>query len=406
MLKKIYSSLLEKFESVKSIFIRYFLYSFALIESFTLPKLINAHDYSQYEYYKNFIFIFPYFLLGAHSGYVYLRYSSKVDYYQQLFSIGLLVTLLFSFVFSIFFKNAFLVLPLVIIGVYTISEQYLKIHRKFVTIFLFKPLLSVITVGVAYFFLFTDAINISYNELITFSFGGAFLIWFILCPDKKKSFPIQKFKDIKRITIMRYGYMVKVYFTGVLTSLLMSALIFFERYFTEKYYPESIASYSFAFNLSQIVVVLLSAVSYITSVELGERKDNINRSLLKKQFIKATGIYMIFLVFFTLFLYFINPYYSEFNDLIKITLLITYAKGLFYLVGTVSHLAVYHGHNTRMLKGLLLFSVLEITIIYLLILLNSSLPTLLLIDSIFLLLYSVYILNIVFNKIPYASATN
>lgn len=272
MIKKIYSFLSEKLEFVKSVFIRYFLYSFALIESFSLPKLINTHDYSQYEYYKNFIFIFPYFLLGAHSGYVYLRYSFKVDYYKQLFSIGLLVILFLACIFCAFFQNFFLLLPLIILGIYTISEQYLKIQRKFIIIFLFKPLLSVITVAISYFVLVTGSLAITYNELILISFSGAFLIWLLLCPDKVNAFPISAIVSISRFTIIRYGYMVKVYFTGVLTSLLMSALIFFERYFTEKYFPESIGTYSFAFNLSQIIVVMLSAISYITSVELGEKK--------------------------------------------------------------------------------------------------------------------------------------
>lgn len=109
---------------------------------------------------------------------------------------------------------------------------------------------------------------------------------------------------------------------------------------------------------------------------------------------------------FTLLLYFIKPYYYEFNDLIIITLLVTYAKGFFYLVGTISHLAVYHGHNTLMFKGLSLLSVLEITLVFSLIFLGAPLHTLLFIDSLFLLAYSVYTLNIVFNKIPYASAPN
>ena len=84
MLTNIYLSITNKFQNIKPIFTRYILYSFALIESFTLPKLIDEYNYSQYEYYKNFIFIFPSILLGAYSGYVQLKYVYKVDYYKPV----------------------------------------------------------------------------------------------------------------------------------------------------------------------------------------------------------------------------------------------------------------------------------------------------------------------------------
>lgn len=406
MIQKVLQSFQTKFSSVKSIFIRYFLYGFALIESFALPKLIDNHNYSQYEYYKNFIFIFPYFLLGAHSGYVYLKYSFKVDYYRQLFSIGILITFFLAGAFALIFQKSIILLPLIIIGIYTISEQYLKIRKRYAIIFLFKPLLSVITVGLASSFLYFNSHYIEFEKLIIISFSLACLIWVLLCKDKAITFPFNAIRSISRFTALRYGFMVKVYFTGVLGSLMLSALIFFERYFTEKYYPETIATYSFAFNLSQIIVVALSAISYITSVELGEKKDIINIKRLKSQFVKAAASYAGFMFLFTVFLYLITPFYPEFNNLATTTLLITYAKGFFYLVGTVSHLAVYHGYNTRMFKGLLLFSILEVTLIMVLVQLGTPLPTLLFIDSIILISYSFYILDIVFNRIQYSGELN
>lgn len=403
--EKVYK-LFEKLTSIKSIFIRYFLYGLALIESFTLPKLLDKYDYSQYEYFKNFIFIFPYFLLGAHSGYVQLKYVYKVDYYKQLFSIGIIHVISLSIIFSIFFQNLYILMPLIMIGIYTIAEQYLKIKREFTIIFLFKPILSLITVGIAALFLFYKVPNISYNILLLSSFIIAFTIWLILCPERINVFPFQAIKYIGRYTLYRYAYMIKIYFTGVLTSLLFSIIIFFERYFTEKYYPENLATYSFAFNLSQIVVMVLSAVIYITTVELGERKDKINKEKLKKQFFKASLSYLIFLTIFTILIYFISPYYSEFDGLIRITIIITYAKGFFFLVGTISPLANYFGYNTYMFKYLALLFIIQILMVYLLLYLKTSYIIILFIDSLILLIYGLILLNIVFNKIQFNTLLN
>lgn len=406
MLRKNAFKLYENFISIKYILIRYFLYGIALIESFTLPKLLDKYDYSQYEYFKNLIFIFPYFLLGAHSGYVQLKYVYKVDYYKQLFSIGLIHVISFSIIFSLFFQNFYILIPLIVIGIYTITEQYLKINRKFTIIFLFKPILSLITVGIAAFLIFSKAINIGFNILLLLSFISAFIIWIFLCSERNHIFPLQSIKYIRRFTLYRYTYMIKIYFTGVLTSLLFSIIIFFERYFTEKYYPENLATYSFAFNLSQIVVMVLSAVIYITTVELGERKDKINKEKLKKQFIKATISYVLFLIIFTIFVYFISAFYSEFDSLIKITLLITYAKGFFFLIGTISPLANYFGYNTYMFKYLSLLFIIQIIISFFLQYLKISYIIILFIDSLILLIYGLILLNIVFNKIQFNTVVN
>lgn len=397
-------AIVAKLEIAKPILIRYILYSLALVESFALPKLIDEYNYSQYEYYKNFIFIFPYFLLGAHNGYVYLKYSLKVDYYQQLFTIGIIFLLIISCIFSVLFSNLAILLPLLITGLYTISEQYLKIQRRFTIIFLFKPLLSIITVLIAWIYIKQD--SISYNYLLFISFNLTFVIWYILCPIKKGAFPFEKYLQICRFTFLRYGYLIKVYFTGVLAHLLFTLLIFFERYYIEKYYPNELASYSFAFNLSQIVVMILGAISYITSVELGEKMDNLNKTKLKMQFNKATFAYAIFFILFLLFVYFIIPFYNNFENLFAITAIITYAKGFFFLVGTISHLVGYFGFNTLMLKGLSLLFIIEAIIVYALISLEAPLLTLLMIDSCVLLIYSFFLLNIVFNKVKYKTESN
>lgn len=401
MIKELYYTLLKKAEPLKPVLVRYFLYGFALIESFTLPKLLDEYNYSQYEYYKNFIFIFPSFLLGAYNGYVQLKYVNKVDYYNQLFSVGVLFIIVFASIFSLFFQNIYLFIPFIIIGIYTVAEQNLKIKRKFTIIFLYKPLLSVITVGFAAFSLFPSFHDINFNYLLLLSFTLSFGVWFLLCPNKAFTFPVHTILEIRRYTLYRYGLMIKVYFTGVLTSLLLSLMFFFERYIMEKYYPQSIASYSFAFNLSQIVVMILGAISYVTAVELGERRDTIDKAKLKNQFSKALLSYLVFLVAFTIFLFLIAPYYGEFRDLIKITLIITYAKGFYFLVGTISSLANYYGYNTYMFKGLTLLFVIELVLVYTLMYLDFPFTIILFINSIILIIYAFFLLNIIFNKIRF-----
>lgn len=402
MFTKISERVVSKKDIIVPLLTRYSLYSVALIESFFLPKLIDTYNYSQFEYYKNFIFLFPNFLLGSYSGYVYLKYVNKVDYYKPLIHLGTLISFFLAFISIFIFQNIYLFIPLLFFNIYTLIEQKLKIDRKFTPIFAFKPILSSLSILLAFLFYINNSKSYNYNWALLIIFGLGFILWITIFKVKYIIFPLKV--TLNKISILRYVLMVKVILTGVLASLLFGLMIFFERYFIKEYYSDYLPTYSMAFNLSQIIAVLLSAVSYISSVELGENLLKINRSKLLKNFKNAFFLFLIFLGLFMGFVYLINPYYSKFEDLKLITFIISYSKGFFFLTSTISHLAVYHNYNNKMFFFLLKLFIINIASVYILIFLNTNVISLLLLDSIFILIYSLFILNIIFNKIKYSNS--
>lgn len=400
MLIKVREIILTRKSVLVTLLTRYSLYSVAIVESFLLPKLIDSYNYSQFEYYKNFVFLFPNFLLGSYSGYVYFKYVNGVDYYRQLFQIGSVITLVLAIVGSILLQNFFLAVPFIVINLFTLSEQKLKVERRFTPIFAFKPILSILSLSLAALSFFYTPIVYSYDWGIFIIFGMGFIFWASTFRLGYRDFPVSI--HFNKITFLRYISMVKIILTGILASFLFSIMIFFERYYVKEYYSEFLPTYSLAFNFSQIIAVLLSAVSYITSVELGERVKNIDRQKLIENFRIAIYVFVLLLAMFTLFIYFVQPFYPSFEYLRSITFIITYSKGFFFLIGTISHLAVYNDFNTKMFLFLLKISFINIVFIYGLIYLNTNILILLVVDSIFVILYSIYILHIVFNRINFS----
>lgn len=399
MLTKIREKILSNKEVLTPLFTRYSLYSVAIIESFLLPKLIDEYNYSQFEYYKNLIFLFPNFLLGSYSGYVYLKYVHKVDYYQQLFQVGSIISLILAFAGIIIFQNVYLFIPFITFNLYTLVEQKLKVERKFISIFSYKPILSILSIFLAALTFFITPISYNFQWALLFVFGIGFTLWASIFRLGHTSFPIGL--SFNRIKLLRYYLMVKVIVTGVLASLIFGLMVFFERYYIKQYYPDFLPTYSLAFNFSQIVAVLLSAVSYVTSVELGERLATIDRSKLWRNFRNALYVFILFLAAFTTFIYFIRGFYLEFKFLQSVTFILSFSKGFFYLIGTVSHLAVYHNFNTKMFKFISMLFIINIILAYTLIYFDAGIFILLILDSIVIMIYSLFILNIVFNKISY-----
>ncbi len=404
MSNKIILQLKNKFiankDSIVAVLIRYLFYGIASVESFLLPLFFKGEIYANFEYYKNFIFIMPNFLLGSYSGFIFLKYSHKVDYFKQLVSVGYVVSAITAVIMSLFIQNFYLLIPFIIINIYTLIEQWLKVERNFIAAFAFKPIYSILSILFA--FLITSytqfVINPSLSLCVLFSL--TFVSWLFLCKIPKEAF-IPDFK-ISKFTVLRYAFMVKVIVSGVMASFLFSILLFFERFYVNKYYHDVLPSYSMAFNLSQIIVVILSAISYVSSVNLGESKDTMEKKKLLHSFKVAVSTYFMMFIGFIGFIYFISSFYKQFNDLVLITAIVTFGKGFYFLTGIFSPLAVYHGFNNNMFRFLLLLFIINISLIFFLIFLKLNLFILLLIDSFFIIIYALYMLHLVFNKIKYA----
>ncbi|RYU92897.1 hypothetical protein [Emticicia agri] len=385
---------------VKAIFLRYLLYAFGVIDSLIVPILLkNQPDtYSNIEYLKNAIYLFPNILLGSYSGYTYIKYNKGVDLFNVLFKIGFISSFFLAIITGIIINNYVIIFPLLFINLYTIIEQRLKVDKKFSLAFMFKPLLAIFSILIAFLnYKFTLAIH--YNFFILLTFSLAFFSWSI--PSRQYFFFDSSFFKIKRIELLKYLLLIKKIFTGVLASLVLGVLIFSERYIVEKFYPGYLATYSFAFNLSQIIVVLISAFSYLSNIYLGEKINNIDKNKLKSQLKVSTIGYLALFIFFSITVVLIRPLYGHFDNLIVITLLVTIGKGYYYITGIFSPIAVYKDYNTKMLITITSIFICNVSITFILGMQAVPLITILIIDSLFILSYAFYVLDIVFRRISY-----
>jgi hypothetical protein len=387
---------------IRSIILRYFLYALGALDSLIVPLLLknSPETYSNIEYLKNAILLFPNILLGSYSGYTYIKYNRGIDLFGVLLKIGFLISITLATLTGILLNNYTLIFPLLFINLYVIIEQKLKVDKNFVLAFLFKPLLAIFSILIALLnYLFN--LNINHNIFILNIFSLAFLVWAI--PSRQYFLFSNNLFTFSKIEFLKYFLLIKKIFTGVLASLIFGLLIFLERFIIEKYYKTNLSSYSFAFNLSQIIVILISAFSYLSTIYLGEQINSLNKKKLILQLKLSMISYVILFTFFSCFVILIQPFYSHFNNLILITILITFSKGYFAVVGIFSPIAVYKDYNTKMFITILsIFIINALTVVFLA---NQMTPltTILIVDGIFILLYSFYILDIVFRRIVYSN---
>ncbi len=384
--------LFDRFKNLQTVFIRYTLYGLGLIDVLILPKLLDTQGYAGIEYYKNLIFLFPNVLLGASSGYIYSFYVEKKDEFDSFFKVSLTISITVALITGIFLNNYFIVLPLISINVYTSLEQKLKVNRYFFEAFLFKPLLSISVLFVCFLGLSNDE-----KVIILVMFSLAIFIWLIFV-FRKINVP---FEFALKKDYSTYYHLVKKSISITLCSLALSLLIFGERFFIERYYKNELPSYSFAFNLSQIVVILISVFSYLATVDHGEKLDILKKDDLKKNLKNSVALYLIFFLIYIVSIYFIAKFYPQFNNIVFITCAIAFAKGFNALVGIFSPVAVYKDYNLKMLVTVTIVFIINIMTIFILAEQEISLSIILIVDSLFLICYSLYILDIVFRRIAY-----
>lgn len=392
--------LLNPFKNVLygTIFLRYFFYGIGFAEILILPKILDRKVYASFEYNKNLILLFPYILLGAHNGYIYLKYAKQKDAYQTLFSVGITVSVLFAIILGLLFSNYYLIIPFLAINFFTLIEQKLKVDNQFLLAFTFKPLISLMAICIA---LLSTLLLPNANQISFFSFLIAFLIWIFFVNRKKKVPNLINFK-LNKFSIIKFYYLIKLKFTDILASLTLASLVFFERFLIEKFYVNQLASYSLAFNISQILTILLSVFTYISSIKFGEQINIIEKKNLVKYLKILTFLFLVVYISISLGLYFFaSKIYSSFDGLIGISIFLLFSKGFLALSGIFSPIAFYKDYNSEMFKVLLIIFIINIPIGYIAAFSGLSLKSLLIIDSLFIIFYSFYILDIVFRRIHY-----
>jgi hypothetical protein len=407
-MNNLFKGILQQFERNKKyrvILFRYLLYSVGLIDSLLLPKLFEAKIYAEYEYFKNGVFLFPNVMLGAYSGYMYVRYSKGYDLHKYLFKIGSWISFVFGVIFCIYLNNLFLLIPFLAMNFFIITEQKLKVNKEYILAFTFKPLLStiVLIVGLVYYYYPSSTYHgFNASKLVLIVFSISIVVWIILVRDFISS--NINFFTFRRIEFLKYWYLVRKIFTGTLASLLFGLLLFFERFMVKNYYPEYLAEYSMSFNISQIIVVILSIFSYISSVELGENHLGLNKEALKSEIITNFFKFCIFLLCFIMAIFAISTFYAEFENLLWMSSILTFSKGIFFFIGIYSPIAVYRDFNTLMLRYIIVIFIFDMLISFLMVQFNIEIKYLLVFNSFLIIAYTSLILNILLRRVEYKTS--
>lgn len=342
---------------IKFVFTRYVFYGFIALEILIMPKLLPSSIYGEFEYAKYLSNTLPLILLGTHSGYMYNRYSKNRDDYTSLFLVGLILLFVTGFFASIFLSNWLYLISTLSIGSSFILEKKLLVEKKFTTAILFKPLLSLTfigSIGVAYYLG-----NVGKNYFLAMSVAYTFsLILYLRFADsdwKSRIFIPQK-KHIKE-----YIDLLKVGFTLNLGTIVYTLYLFFDRYYIKTYLNEELAGYSIAFNFAQMVVIGLSSIGLLTSVQLGENSQNLTKKLLNSILKKSTLIFLALGIGGGLGIVFYEYLIGNYSNLLPLYILVLSINGVFFLLGSVSSVVFYKGNQLSLSLSFLLIFIINLS---------------------------------------------
>ncbi|TAF31907.1 MAG: hypothetical protein EAZ67_10980 [Cytophagales bacterium] len=388
----------QQIEVIKPLIGRYLLYGVGLLDVLLLPKLLPPLVYGEFEYIKNLIFLFPNALLGIYSGYIYIKYVKQIDTFDTIARIGVIHTIVLSLIVGLVMNNLFIIIPLVIINLYTLIEQKLKVEKYFITIFSYKPLLSVAIVLLASGIIRPKEYNA--NQLIFGSFALSFGVWMLLVRQTKVKI-MPRMDPVTQYEIKKYIYIIKKIISSVLVSTILSLFFFSERYFVEKYYAEGIGVYSFGYNLCQVMIVLINSLAYISTVQWGEQVHELIYSKVLRSLQRVLLGYSILFVLFIILVFLISPFYQEFTSLPFNVMLISFSKGLYYAVGILTPILVYKDFNNQMFLASLLLLMFSFALNFYLISIQISFSVLLLVNNTCLIIYTVYVIYLLLRRVQY-----
>lgn len=367
---------------------RYFFYGFIALEIVFIPNLLSDNDYGNLEYVKYLSNVLPLILLGAHSGYMHKYYAEKVDYFKSLITCGLIVLLISGLISAYLSANLVYAFSTLSVGLSFILEKRLLIRNKYTLAILYKPLLSVILVIVVFLF---KRIAGEYNSNVVLSTAYALSIglFFILI---RKHLGLRNVNFISNKSIFSsYLNLVKKGLPLNLATIVFTLFVFSDRYFIKEYFQDALPSYSLSFNFAQLVVIGLSSVGLLTSVQIGESLNNIVQGDILKILKKSSVIFLILSFGGMTSLWMYNSHFSFFEDVIYLYLIISLLNSSFFIFGSVSSLIFYRGNQWRLSVAFLIVLLISLGTSYLLLeFFNASLYILLIKSLTFMFIYIIY----------------
>jgi O-antigen/teichoic acid export membrane protein len=327
---------------IRFLAIRYLAYALIFLEILLAPQFLNKESYANYEYIKNLLNLCSFILLGSHTGYLVYVFSKKRDYFEALVRIALLILLICGIAVAVTQGSAFLILPVVCIGVSFIIEKKLQVVREFFLAILFKPLVSILLVLCLCIYSFVFK-HIPITQVICFGYVLAMISWFILSKLFIKR-NLVEFDILKRFSVLdfaKYRRLVSAGLTENLGTILLTASLFIDRYVLKTYFPAELASYSLAFNFSQFVFIGINSVSYIEAVNIGENFLTIGARQLKQIIKKSMMMFLLLLVGVMTLAVGYDRFFSAYTGFLGLVLILSALVGFFYASNVTSVILLY-----------------------------------------------------------------
>ena len=349
-----------------------------------LPKLLPSYEYSELEYYKFIIFMFPFLLFGSHSGYLYYRFTVKEDRFDSLLLFGTVQLGVFSFIFGVMSQSAYYAIAGFLMGIMVIIEQRVQVEKRFTLALAGKPLISVFLMLVAYLSWSDVLSNIGSNKVLLLSVFLGFVAWILIVV-----FFIRDAVCVKDgWELNKYFELIKVGFSINVATILLMLTFFLDRYITKQYYPDYLASYSFSYNLIQFVILALTTIGYVNTVKVGEQVDELSFSVLIEKLICTYRVFVFILCLFFVFLYFIRIFYS-FEGFILLSVIMSIFIGNFFCINSISSVALYKGFQNKATSMLAIVFFFNVLFSYVLVILNVEHHWVILKTGLLLNIYSV-----------------
>jgi hypothetical protein len=385
---------------IKLLFFRYFTNAFIALEILILPLIVEINDFGNFEYLKSAVLMSPYALLGSFSGYVYLKYNSNIDYYEELFLGAFFTTLFVAMLYVGLTGNFFLFIPIIFCSLSFVVEKKLQTSNHFLISIIFKPLLSVFTLILClinYKFRYFE----SYDFILFISYSLSFILWGVITRLNLKIsilpntfyFNFERFKIY--LSLIREGFLINI------STILIALFFFSSRYFIKEFYIESLSSYSLAFNISQFVFIGVNILGYVSLVKIGENLRTINLDDLLASLKKALLLFLVieFIAFVLLILYL--KIVTNYEDVTYFFITSSVFVGIFYAISTISPILQYKNKLNQSTIFLFVILTVDSIISYYFSIHNFSPILLVLKSSILLFLTGLFNLYLIFYKIDY-----
>jgi hypothetical protein len=321
--------------------VRYSAYSLVGAEILLLPTLLSRSAYGELEYYRYLIGLSSMLLLGSHTGYLYSLYSSKKDSYPTLFAAGGVILVAGAAVLGGVAGRAVAIPAVACFGLSVILEKRLQAAKDFYVAILYRPLVSLAILGIA---AAISARGLTEDGAVIASAGFclALAAW-IAAAARFSSLSLRVLLPVgwPAGAWTEYGRLVRQGVVENLATILLTAFLFADRYFIRASMPAALASFSFAFNLAQLVSVGLNSIGYVAAVNYGEEFGTIAAAQVRRALLRTLAVFGV-LAGGTLAVAFVYGYLIVPDvNLVPAVALTLIGSGTYFTVGTASSLILY-----------------------------------------------------------------